>query len=167
MSFDYTSSFFQGGHWANKVAERLNHAGVQCYAPPITIAKTREERNEMTKHEKDIVFSWTQMPLEVKSSSRIFGDDIMEYPHDTLFVDTVNGYDSKMVPPISYVIVSQQGEGMVCISPKSKPLWEKVKAFDRHREIYDEFYSAPKEVLMPFASLVDHLRVQAAEATRL
>ena len=158
MSFDYVSAFHLGGYWATKVAERLNNEGVQCYAPEIQIAKTAAEREHMTKHEKDIVFSWTDSTIEVKSSTRNFTDYVESYPYDSLFVDTVSGYDGKAVTPLAYAIISQEQEGIVCISPSSYLTWTKVKAYDKRREIYETFYSAPKESLIPFNILVEYLK---------
>jgi hypothetical protein len=111
----------------------------------------------MTKFEKDIVFDWTGKCLEVKSSTREFTDDVLEYPFDSLFVDTVSGYDAKVEKPLAYVLISQKTRGIVCISPKTYDKWRKVNTFDRKREIMEWFYSAPKSVLQPFDSLVDHL----------
>lgn len=166
MAFDYITSFHQGGYWATKVAERLQCQGVACYAPPVEIARTSEERQHMTRHEKDIVFSWTHIPLEVKSSSREFNDDINHYPYDSLFVDTVSGYDNKAITPMAYVMVSQPLGGMVCVSPSSYDAWEKVHRFDRQREISDWFYSAPKNMLIPFNMLVEYLLIQQNEAKK-
>lgn len=120
----------------------------------------------MTRHEKDIVFSWTHIPLEVKSSSREFSDDINDYPYDSLFVDTVSGYDNKAITPMAYVVVSQPLGGMVCVSPSSYDAWEKVHRFDRQREIPDWFYSAPKNMLIPFNMLVEYLLIQQNEAKK-
>ena len=158
MSFDYESAFRLGGHWANKVAERLRDLGVQCYAPEIQIAKNAAERDFMTKHEQDIVFPWTDATIEVKSSTRNFTDIVEEYPYDSLFVDTVSGYDSKAVTPLCYAIISQEQQGIVCIAPSTYSTWTKVKAYDRHRKSYETFYSAPKESLIPFSILVDYLK---------
>lgn len=160
--FDYTASFFQGGYWSNQIAERLNDMGVACYAPPVQIARTQAEREHMTKNEKDIVFSWTDRPLEVKSSSRVFTDRIIDYPYDSLFVDTVSGYDSKLLPPLAYVIVSQATTDAVVISPHSHGEWSKVERYDRYRKIHEHFYSAPKHCLVPFTVLVDYLKLLAS-----
>lgn len=158
MSFDYESAFHLGGKWAKKVAARLNHEGVECYAPEIQIAKTAAERNFMTKHEQDIVFPWCDGTIEVKSSTRNFTDLVEAYPYDSLFVDTVSGYDGKAVTPLCYAIISQEQEGIVCIAPSSYATWTKVKAYDKHRKIYETFYSAPKESLIRFSVLVDYLK---------
>ena len=165
MTFDYTSSFYIGGYWATKVADRLQDSGINCYAPPINIAQNNQEREHMTLHEQDIVLSWTHHPIEVKSSSRDFTENIIDYPYETLFVDTVHGYDSKKIKPLAYVIVSQKSDAMVCISPRSSNNWERVNRFDHQREISDWFYSAPKSSLIPFNALVEHLQVQQKEAT--
>lgn len=158
MSFDYKLSFIQGGHWAEKVAQRLRDSGVECYAPEIVLAETAEERDFMTKHEKDIVFNWTDSSIEVKSSTRNFTDFVEAYPYDSLFVDTVSGYQSKAIKPMAYAIISQEEGGIVCVPPSSFPTWTKVRTYDKHRAIWEVFYSAPKEALIPFSALVDYLK---------
>lgn len=158
MSFDYVNAFHLGGHWAEKVAERLNSSGVRCHAPKIQIAKTYSEREHMTKHEKDIVFDWTDSTIEVKSSTRNFTDIVEAYPYDSLFVDTVSGYDSKASIPLAYAIISQNTQNIVCIAPNSYSTWEKVEAYDKHRKIHENFYSAPKECLIPFSMLIEYLK---------
>ena len=159
--FDYVSAFKEGGRYAEIVAARLKESGVDCYAPPIQIATNQEEREFMTKYETDIEFYWMERGLEVKSSSRIFTDAVDEYPYETLFVDTVSGFDAKVVKPVAYIFVSQKTGGMVCLSPKTKSSWNKVDAHDSKRNIDDCFYSVSKLMLQSFDSLVSWLlRVQ-------
>lgn len=157
MAFNYVESFHIGGFWSKEVAKVLNGRGVRCVAPDVKIAKNNYERDEMTKFEKDIIFDWTDKCLEVKSSTREFTDDVFQYPFDSLFVDTVSGYDAKVDKPLAYVLISQKTRGIVCISPKTYDKWRKVNTFDHKREIMEWFYSAPKGVLQPFDSLVNHL----------
>jgi hypothetical protein len=157
MAFNYVESFHIGGFWSKEVAKVLNGRGVRCVAPDVKIAKNNHERDEMTKFEKDIIFDWTDKCLEVKSSTREFTDDVFQYPFDSLFVDTVSGYDAKVDKPLAYVLISQKTRGIVCISPKTYDKWRKVNTFDHKREIMEWFYSAPKGVLQPFDSLVNHL----------
>ena len=74
-----------------------------------------------------------------------------------MFVDTVSGFEAKVVKPIAYVFVSHETAGMVCLSPKTKSSWQQVEAFDRKREITDRFYSVNKAKLQSFDSLVKWL----------
>ena len=158
MAFDYVKSFYEGGHWAKQVAKRLNDEGVRCEATKVLIAKNYEERDQMTKFERDIIFDWSDKCLEVKSSTRDFTDDINGYPFSSLFVDTVSGFDAKVVKPVAYVFISQKSGGIICISPKSYDQWVQVNAFDSKRLIMEWFYSAPKEVLIPLSVLVNFLK---------
>ena len=157
VQFDYHAAFREGGRFAEIVAARLQADGIKCFAPPIQIARTQQEREHMTMFETDIVFDWLQQGLEVKSSSRIFGDVVDEYPFETLFVDTVSGFEAKVVKPVAYVFVSQKGGGMLCLSPKTKPDWKMVDAFDSKRQINDCFYSVDKSRLQTYAALVKWL----------
>ena len=157
VPFDYHAAFREGGKYAEMVAARLQADGIRCYAPAIQIARTQQEREHMTMYETDIVFDWMQQGLEVKSSSRVFGDMVDAYPNETLFVDTVSGFDAKVVKPIAYIFVSQRGGGMVCLSPKTQPSWRRVEAYDRKREINDCFYSVDKGKLQSYEALVKWL----------
>jgi hypothetical protein len=38
MTFDYVSSFYEGGKWAKQVAARLNNEGVRCEATKVKTA---------------------------------------------------------------------------------------------------------------------------------
>ena len=164
VAFDYVSSFYEGGKWAKQVAKRLNDEGVRCEATKVMIAKNNEERDHMTKFEKDIIFDWSDKCLEVKSSTRDFTDDIAQYPFSSLFVDTVSGFDAKVEKPIAYVFISQKSGGMICISPKSYEHWVKINAFDNKRKIMEWFYSAPKETLLTIDVLVSFLLKKQEEA---
>jgi len=157
VTFDYVTAFKQGGYWSKYVADILQSKGIRCFAPDIQIATTTAEREHMTKHEQDIVFDWNYKPLEVKSSSRDFTSDYLNYPYQSLFVDTVSSFDNKIVEPLAYVFVSQKTRGLVCLSPKSKSHWHKVQAFDKQRQINELFYSASKDLLISFDDLVAHL----------
>jgi len=151
-SFDYEASFVLGGKYAELVAKRLRFDDVDCYAPPIKLARNKEERDYMTKYETDIVLNKLPYGLEVKSSSRIFNDDPLSYPYASLFVDTVSGFDAKVFKPLAYVFVSQTGTGMLCLSVKhSQHTWVIKERFDQYRKITDKFYSVPKEMLKPFS----------------
>ena len=66
MQFDYHAAFREGGRFAEIVAARLQADGITCFAPPIQIARTQQEREHMTMFETDIVFDWLQQGLEVK-----------------------------------------------------------------------------------------------------
>lgn len=158
MSFDYEASFVLGGKYAELVAKRLRSDGIGCYAPPIKLARNNEERDYMTKYETDIVLTKLKDYLEVKSSSRFFTDDLQSYPYNTLFVDTVSGFDAKVFKPLAYVFVSQKGNGILCLSPKTKPSWEVREAYDSVRNITDRFYSVSKEMLQPYSLLVGSLQ---------
>ena len=158
MKFDYKASFFLGGKYAEMVAQRLQSDGIDCYAPPIKFARNNEERDYMTKYETDIVLTKLQDCLEVKSSSRFFTDDLKSYPYETLFVDTVSGFDAKVFKPLAYVFVSQKGNGVLCLSPKTKQSWKVVEAYDSVRNITDNFYSVSREMLQPYSLLVDSIR---------
>lgn len=158
VKFDYKASFYLGGKYAEIVAERLRSDGIDCYAPPIKFARNKEERDYMTKYETDIVLTKLQDCLEVKSSSRYFTDDLQSYPNDTLFVDTVSGFDAKVFKPLAYVFVSQKGNGVLCLSPKTKHSWKVVEAYDSVRNITDRFYSVSKQLLQPYSLLVGSLR---------
>ncbi len=164
MPFDYVGSFHIGGYWSKEVAKILNSRGVRCEAPDVKIAKNSYEREEMTKFEKDIIFNWTDKCLEVKSSTREFTDDVLQYPFDSLFVDTVSGFDAKVDKPLAYVLISQKTRGIVCISPKTYDQWRKVNTFDNKRQIMEWFYSAPKSVLRSFDELVAYLKKIQSES---
>jgi hypothetical protein len=80
-------------------------------------------------------------------------------------VDTVNGFDSKVVKPFAYVIISQITHHLFAIPVATKPNWTIRTYYDADRDHEDRFYMVQKRHCRPFVEMVDVLLERAHERT--
>ena len=161
--FNYETAMREGHGFNLYVADLLQTFGVpNVVVPEFSMAATYDERINKTLIEKDIVID--DLVLEIKSSSRSFrnADD---FPHNPLIVDTVHGYDSKVVKPWAYVIISQITRGIFVIPTSTKQYWTITTFYDAQRDIEDRFYMISKRHCRPFLEMVDLLLEKAHERT--
>lgn len=157
MSYDYIKAFKKGHYYNCLVANYLNSRGIVCHAPDLKIAQNNEEIKEMTLTEKDVVLDLLDEVLEVKSATRVFSGDPLQFPNQYTIVDTVSGFRSKEKKPRAYVLVSQETKAMLAISPKSMDRWRVVHLYDKQQDLTDDFYQVKKEDLLPMETLVKFL----------
>ena len=161
--FNYETAMREGHGFNLYVADLLQTFGVpNVIVPEFSMAATYDERINKTLNEKDIVID--DLVLEIKSSSRSFrnADD---FPHNPLIVDTVHGYDSKVIKPWAYVIISQITRGIFVIPTATKQYWTITTFYDAQRDIEDRFYMTSKRHCRPFLEMVDLLLERAHERT--
>ena len=159
--FDYHKAMEDGHAYNHYVADLLWHFGVPGVSvPEFSIAKTSEEVLDKTKNEKDVLVD--DLVIEVKASSRAFRN-VEEFPYNPVIVDTVYGYDSKVIKPLVYIIVSQVTKGLFVIPTASKPDWTIRTYKDLDRNIEDRFYMTNKRHCRPFIEFVDLLLERADE----
>jgi hypothetical protein len=155
--FNYEKSYYLGGKWAKVIADRLNSLGVLCYANEVQIAKTQEEREYMTKFEKDIEFKNMPGCLESKSQSQNFTSDPKEFSRPSIFVDTLSGWYAKETKPLATVLISQVSKEILVVPTSTEPYWYSYTGYDRYRKIEETWLCCPKEHIRPFSDLVDWL----------
>lgn len=161
--FDYHQAMRDGHGYNLYIADLLANFGVpRVDVPAFSIATTHDEIKEKTKNEKDVIVD--DLVLEVKSSSRAF-HDIDDFPHNPLIVDTVYGFDSKIIKPFAYLIISQITHNIFVIPVATKYDWTIQTYYDRYRDIEDQFYMVSKRHCRPFIELVDILLERANERT--
>jgi hypothetical protein len=161
--FNYETAMREGHGFNLYIADLLQTFGVpNVVVPEFSMAATYDERINKTLNEKDIVID--DLVLEIKSSSRSFrnADD---FPHNPLIVDTVHGYDSKVIKPWAYVIISQITRGIFVIPTATKQYWTITTFYDAQRDIEDRFYMTSKRHCRPFLEMVDLLLERAHERT--
>ncbi len=82
-----------------------------------------------------------------------------DFPHDTIFVDTVSGFDAKERKPDVVICVCQHTKTMIWLPVKqTRKFWTQMQRWDATREITDNFYECPKGYWKPIKSLVDTLK---------
>lgn len=156
--FDYKEAMSYGHTYNEKVAHVLNGLGIDCYAPELSFAETREDVEQYTLHEKDVIFTRINGCIEVKSMNRDFTTDPATFPLSNIIVDTVSGYDKKLEKPLAYIIVSQITKDMIVVPVSTERFWFQDQKMDFQRGIYENFYFCPKGLAKPFSELVDYLR---------
>lgn len=161
--FNYHKAMLEGHGYNLYVADLLTSFGIPgVEVPEFTMASNLMEIQDKTKNEKDVIVDG--LVLEVKSSSRSFRD-VDDFPHNPLIVDTVSGFDSKMVKPFAYVIISQTTHHLFAIPVSTKPNWTIRTYYDAQRDHEDRFYMVQKRECRPFLEMVDVLLERAHERT--
>ena len=161
--FDYMASFHKGHKYNEYVAKVLQTFGVpNVSVPEMWDASNAQERLDKTLNEKDVLVDG--LILEVKSRNLSFRSSY-DFPYDQVMVDTVSGFDAKVVKPWAYVIVSQITEGMFVIPTATKQYWTIRSYHDVDRDIQDRFYMTSKRHCRPFVEMVDLLLERAHERT--
>lgn len=144
----------EGHAWQSYPALFFKLHGLKVEVPRLTI---RENIEEADKWKNSIDLFVEDVPFENKSRNEEFtysGD----FPYETIFVDTVEGYDAKEVKPYGYIMVSKP-TGCLLWLPSSTPgKWTKEKKFDNTRQITCEFYMSDVKHLRPISTLVKYLR---------
>ena len=161
--FDYHKAMREGHGFNLYVADLLQHFGVpQVDVPDFSIATTHDEIRDKTLNEKDVIVG--DLVLEVKSSSRSF-TNADDFPFNPVIIDTVSGFDSKIIKPFAYVMISQITQGIFVIPTSTKYDWTIEKYYDGYRKIEERFYLVKKRHCRPFIEMVDVLLERANERT--
>ncbi len=156
-----------GHDWARLVVTRLNEAGVPAVLTPLAWRDNIDERHAFS-NEVDILVPSPDgdIPIESKSRNLFFTDVPVSYPFDTVFVDTVSGWDKKAVKPFAVVFTSQESGSMLVLPSRSPTIkWTTSVAFDRVRGVRDRWYEVPYNALVPFQTLINSLQKRILTTT--
>lgn len=151
------------GHtWAGKVCERLKSAGFNAELTPMEWRQTVERRKDF-QDEHDILIHLPNRTVFVECKSRRlkFTADPSSFPYPTAMVDTVTGWNRKTVPVSAVCLISQETSEILVIPLSSKSQWKKRTIFDRVRQIKEENYECPRNLLRSFTDFTDWLQSQA------
>jgi hypothetical protein len=153
MRTDEGSAYFLqqlkiGDRWAEFVAEQIQEVGKYAYATPTKIAESEDDIKDFTENEKDILLS-RDRTLEVKSRSFHF-TSVDDYPYETAFVDTVEGWAVKAVKPVAVAVVSQVTGGIVMVPMSSAAVWSQKTVYDSKRGFEVTVLECPRSALKSF-----------------
>jgi len=155
----------EGHRYTVEVGRRLRSLGIAVDIPALSKRETIKDRH-LYHNEHDIVIPGSpQFIIEVKSRKRDF-NCAHDFPHETVFVDTVSGWDRKDPKPIAVVYISQITMGIAVIRGSTRRSWKIEEAFDPTRNITDHFYSVPRNLLVGFGDLVKFLEKQGRVVSR-
>jgi len=158
---DYRRAFAAGHSRNEYVARMIRDQGIWAECPPLRYASSKSEIYDFTKGEKDVVTR--AGTVEVKGQGKYFTQDADSFPFPTMIVDTASGWDAKADKPIAYVFVSIETNHCLALPGYTRAQWEKKTLFDHKKEIYDDFYVAPKSCLRSMGQLFDFLRKKEKE----
>ena len=161
MSFDYHKAMAEGHEYNKYIGEMLRSYGVpNVDVPEFTIATTHDQIADKTKNEKDIMVDG--LVIEVKSQSLTF-TNADDFPYALVIVDTVYGFDQKIIKPFAYFFVSQTSKGMFAVPVSTRQFWTIGTVFDHKRQIEIECYFVTKRHCRPVLELIDILLERAHE----
>lgn len=87
------------------------------------------------------------------------------FPYDTVFVDTVSGYEAKETKPLAYVIISRPTGAMVILKTLSSKGWAVESKFDHTRKIQENFYVCKRKHLQTPDVLVSYIKNTPAKTS--
>lgn len=153
----FFSELEKGHRYTIEVARRLRLLGIDANITQIT-KRIHVDDRDLYEDEADIIIPGSPLyVVEVKSRDLYF-ECAHDFPYQTIFVDTVNGWDKKNPKPIAVVNVSRQTLGMAVIRASTSAHWGIKIAHDHVRDINDTFYIMDRDRLVGFGSLVEYLR---------
>lgn len=159
----FFSELAKGNKWATYVADHINAAGVESYTPEGKVRKDVSEILEFSLNEKDILFKSMDGHLEVKSRGLTFGKTFEDYPYETAFVDTLDGWNKKVEKPLAVVLVSQKTSEMLVVPVSTEQHWGTTSSYDRVRGIHETWLVVHKTHLRPIGDLISWLKIKQDE----
>lgn len=158
---DYRRAFADGHSRNEYVARMIREQGIWAECPPLRYASSKSEIVNFTVGEKDVITK--AGTVEVKGQGKYFTDEVESFPFSTMIVDTVSGWNAKSEKPIAYVFVSIETKHCLAIPGYTRNQWQEKTLFDNKKEIYDDFFVAPKSCLRTMDQLFDFLRKKEIE----
>ena len=143
----------EGHEWQSYPALFFKLHGLKVEMPKLTI---RENISEADKWKDSFDFIIEDLPFEHKSRNIEFTCP-QDYPYDTVFIDTVKGWDQKAIKP-SYIFTSKTTGCMLWLPAMYSEKFTKVTKFDRVRNINEEFYVIDPKYLQHISTLLKKLK---------
>jgi hypothetical protein len=153
----------EGQRWQEYVGRYLNTKGVKVHVEELSFRgnpnvsrysddeasrwslarkKMKIARKEYV-NTKDILVLPSAV-LEVKSRNLRFTSP-KDFPFDTVFIDTVSGYEQKKPKPRLYISVSRKTGCIIATSGVNSGKWSKRKIYDKVRNIWEINYECAIE----------------------
>jgi len=131
----------KGIYYAGKVVEYLAKKGINCeYDNNLDFRKSIKESY---KYKDQVDASYKGRILEIKSRREKFITPL-DFPYDTIMIETVRGYDQKSIKPYAYINISQITGAIICLPGYKNDDWIVSRHFDRTRKIHDTWYETEK-----------------------
>lgn len=144
----------EGFKWQQEVAKYFKEQGLNAIVPALTF---RDNISDAKRYADLEDISCCGKNLEVKSRKLRFTTPL-DFPFETVLVDTVSGWDLKTKRPDAYICISTITKQMICLPTNDISKWVKVERFDATRKIKDIFYECPKSEWKNINSLIKALK---------
>lgn len=138
----------KGYYYAAIVGLALRARGIAVELPPLALVSSHDEIAQF-EDEWDLRVGTERLRLEVKSHRKPYTGP-SDFPYRSVLVDTRHGWDRKKEIPCAEVLISQQTLGMCVIPPTTKGAWTINQRYDTQRNMMEEFYEMPRELLRTF-----------------
>lgn len=150
----FTQECRKGHKWEKYVAAFLKLQGLEVELKEQTI---REHVRDAPQYKPSSDLLCEGVLMEIKSRGIIFhtpGD----FPYETIFVDTENGWVAKNPRPKAIICISQKTGAMMWLPSSTESQWKKTTRTDHVREIEDTFYEAERKLWKPIHILCQTLK---------
>lgn len=145
----------KGHAYERYVADYLSDEGLDA---SITEQTVRDHVRDASQYEKELDIIVEGRPCEVKSRDLWFTGP-HNFPYDTIFVDTVSGWNAKDPEPVAVLCVSQKSKAIIVLPISStREQWTSTKRWDHVRKINDLFYEAPADFWAPVGAFVRRMK---------
>lgn len=150
----------EGRVWQEWAAGELKIRGLRVELPEFEFRKHVRDADHFTATDCDMTLRGTavgDVVIEVKSRPIHFIDPA-GYPFPTALIDTVSGWNAKLVEPRAVLLVSRTARRALVATAATRPAWAVARRRDAVRGIWDDFYEVRREHLRGLDWLVKRLR---------
>lgn len=153
----FFSELKAGHEWQKLPALFFKLNGLQVDIPELKIRANIKEASKW-KDSEDLKVNG--QIIEIKSRNEAF-TSAESFPYETIFVDTVSGYNAKTIKPTAYIMVSRKTGGMLALPSLSADGWKIEEKFDRTRRIRESFYVAEKKSFKTLDFIISQLKTMS------
>lgn len=150
----FFSELRNGFNWQSLPALFFKLHGLNVEMPELKVRSSIDEAHNWLS-ETDLIVNGHF--IEIKSRNESFTTP-KSFPYDTIFIDTVSGYDAKEKKPTAYIMISRPTGSMLCIRADKSNGWTVERKFDHVRKIWDDFYLAPRKRLQTLDALLKFIK---------
>jgi hypothetical protein len=150
----FFSQLKEGYNWQKLPKLFFELHGLSVEMPELTIRDSISTASEYLSSKDLIVNGYS---LETKSRNESFTYPL-SFPYKTLLVDTVSGFNGKVVKPLAYLFISRPTGSMIGLMTNTRNKWNIEKKYDRVRHITDEFYVADRLLCIQMDELLEELK---------
>jgi len=95
--------------------------------------------------------------LEVKGRGFAFTSP-EDYPYSTAFLGSTRRWQARTILPCCVVLFSEPTGKLLVVPTSTRSRWVIEQSFDTRRGFTEQSWAAPRELLLPEARLLSHLR---------